>query len=67
MVFMYMFSLPVQMRRAESDEAREARQTQDRIHTAEVKHDNVVDIDDVHGHVLNRDVVYADPGMGGSV
>ena len=62
MVFMYMFSLPVQMRRAESDEAREARQTQDRIHTAEVKHDNVVDIDDVHG-----DVVYADPGMGGSV
>ena len=67
MVFMYMFSLPVQMRRAESDEAREARQTQDRIHTAEVKHDNVVDIDDVHGHVLNGDVVYADPGMGGSV
>ena len=46
MVFMYMFSLPVQMRRAESDEAREARQTQDRIHTAEVKHDNVVDDDD---------------------
>ena len=67
MVFMYMFSLPVQVRRAESDEAREARLAQMRDHNAEVKHDNVVDIDDVHGHVLNGDVVYADPGMGGSV
>ena len=67
MVFMYMFSLPVQVRGAESDEAREARLAQMRDHNAEVKHDNVVDIDDVHGHVLNGDVVYADPGMGGSV
>ena len=36
MVFMYMFSWPVQVREAESGEARQARQTQDRIHTAEV-------------------------------
>ena len=48
MMFMDMLSFPVQVRGAESDEAREARQTQDRIHTAEVKHDNVVDVDDVH-------------------
>ena len=62
-----MFSLPVQVRADESTEARQARQTQDRIHTAEVKHVNVVDAGDVHGHVLNDDVVHADPGMGSSV
>ena len=64
MVVMLLF---IQVRGAESDEAREARLAQMRDHNAEVKHDNAVDIDDVHGHVLNGDVVFADPGMGGSV
>ena len=41
MVFMYMFSLPVKVRGAESEEAREARQTKDRIHTAKVRDDDV--------------------------
>ena len=52
MVFMYMFSLPVQVRGAESDEAREARLAQDR----EVKNSK-----------LDSDIVFADPGMGGFV
>ena len=52
MVFMYMFSLSVQVRGAESDEAREARLAQDR----EVKNSK-----------LDGDVVCADPGMGDSV
>ena len=55
------------MREGLSDEARAAQLAQDR----EVKDDevdrHVVDADDVHEHVLNGDVVYADPGMGGSV
>ena len=44
LMMMYVMLLFIQARGAESDEAREARQTQDRIHTAEVKHDNVVDV-----------------------
>ena len=55
------------MREGLSDEARAAQLAQDR----EVKDDevdrHVVDADDVHEHVLNGDVVYAYPGMGGSV
>ena len=62
-----MFSLPVQVRADESTEAREARLAQDRIQTAKVKHVNVVDAGDVHGHVDDDDVVNADPGMGDSV
>ena len=57
-----MLSLLMQAWAAQSEEEREGRRAQMRDHNAEVKHDNVVDIDDVHG-----DVVYADPGMGGSV
>ena len=64
---MVMLSLLMQAWAAQSEEEREGRRAQMRAHNAEVKHDNAVDIDDVHGHVLNRDVVYADPGMGGSV
>ena len=52
MLFMYVFSMPVQVRGAESDEAREARLAQDR----EVKNSK-----------LDGDVVCADPGMGDSV
>ena len=63
---MEMLSLLIQAWAAQSEEEREGRRAQMREHNAEVKFDNV-DIDDVHGHVLNRDVVYADPGMGGSV
>ena len=59
---MVMLSLLIQAWAAQSEEEREGRLAQMRDHNAEVKHDNVVDIDDVHG-----DVVYADPGMGGSV
>ena len=55
------------MRGAESETAREARLAQDRIQTAKVKHVNVVDAGDVHGHVDDDDVVNADPGMGDSV
>ena len=63
---MVMLSLLIQAWAAQSEEEREGRRAQMREHNAEVKFDNV-DIDDVHGHVLNRDVVYADLGMGGSV
>ena len=59
---MVMLSMLIQAWAAQSEEEREGRLAQMRDHNAEVKHDNVVDIDDVHG-----DVVYADPGMGGSV
>ena len=60
MMFMDMLSLPVQVRGAESDEVREARQTQDRIHTAEVRDD------DVDGHVNDDDGHHAvvHPGEG---
>ena len=61
-MFMVMLSMLIQAWAAQSEEEREGRLAQMRDHNAEVKHDNVVDIDDVHG-----DVVYADPGMGGSV
>ena len=63
---MVMLSLLMQAWAAQSEEEREGRRAQMRAHNAEVKHDNV-DIVDVHGHVLNGDVVYADPDMGGSV
>ena len=59
---MVMLSMLIQAWAAQSEEEREGRLAQMRDHNAEVKHENVVDIDDVHG-----DVVYADPGMGGSV
>ena len=64
-----MLSFLSQVRGAESETAREARLTQDRIQTAKVKHVNVVDAGDVHGHVDDDDVVnvHSDPGMGGSV
>ena len=61
-----MLSLLMQAWAAQSEEEREGRRAQMRAHNAEVKHDNV-DIVDVHGHVLNGDVVFADAGMGGSV
>ena len=49
---MYMFSLPVQVRGAESDEAREARLAHMRDHNAEVRDD------DVDGHVIDDDGVH---------
>ena len=62
MMFMVMLSMLIQAWAAQSEEEREGRLAQMRDHNAEVKHENVVDIDDVHG-----DIVYADPGMGSSV
>ena len=54
---MVILSLLIQAWAALSDEAREARQTQDRIHTAEVRDDDVdehaIDADVVHVRVLN--------------
>ena len=63
---MVMLSLLMQAWAAQSEEEREGRRAQMREHNAEVKFDNV-GIDDVHGHVLNDEVIYDDPGVGGSV
>ena len=52
MMMMAVMLLFIQVRGAESDEAREARLAQDRIHTAEVRDD------DVDGHVIDDDGVH---------
>ena len=51
LMMMAVMLLFIQVRGAESDEAREARLAQDRIHTAEVRDD------DVDGHVIDADGV----------
>ena len=51
LMMMYVMLLFIQARGAESDEAREARLVQVRIHTAEVRDD------DVDGHVIDADGV----------
>ena len=67
MFSMIMLSMLIQAWAALSEEEREGRRAQMREHNAEVNHDNVADVDDIHRHVLFGDVIYADPGMGGSV
>ena len=56
LMMMYVMLLFIQARGAESDEAREARLAQDRIHTAEVRDDevdeHVIDGNGVHVYVL---------------
>ena len=52
LMMMYVMLLFIQARGAESDEAREARLVQVRIHTAEVRDD------DVDGHVIDGNGVH---------
>ena len=52
LMMMAVMLLFIQVRGAESDEAREARLARDRIHTAEVRDD------DVDGHVIDDDGVH---------
>ena len=59
-MMMAIMLLFIQVRGAESDETREARLAQDRIHTAEV-----ID-DDVDGHVNDNDGVHVHVLMAGS-